>query len=318
MNQAHVNLGGLPLAALRAFEAAARCGGLGHGAAEVGLTPSAVSHHVRQLEARLGTALFLRLHRKVVLTPAGAALAEALGQGFAVIAAAYAAARAPQGPLVVSAAPDFALRWLMPAAAALEGEGIMLRIEGSARLADIAAGDCDVAIRLGPRPAPGLASERMASSPVVLLGGPSRLAGRAGLSPEEIAEGPLLGLTLRPAFWTQLLGRLGLPASPQGQPWPETLFDSLDVALRAAEAGHGFIYAPEMLVADRVAAGRLALLHPRRFGTRTAWSYWFVTRPERFDQLPIRRLREWLRAALPGNGMASPARPHPRGPAAPG
>lgn len=76
------------------------------------------------------------------------------------------------------------------------------------------------------------------------------------------------------------------------------MFDSLDAALRAAEAGHGFTYAPEMLVADHLAAGRLAPLHPRRFGTRTAWSYWFTTRPESFDQRAIRRLREWLRAAL--------------------
>ena len=294
MNQTHVKLANLPLAALRAFEAAYRLGSFRDAAAEVGLTPSAVSHHVRQLEASLGTTLFLRLHRKVAVTPAGAELGAEVGRGLAVIAAAYATARAPRGPLVVSAAPDFAVRWLMPAAKALEAEGITLRIEASMRRADVAAGECDVAIRLGPRPASPLASERLASSPVVLLGAPVHLAGRPALAPEEIAAGPLLGLTLLPKFWTDVLMRLEQPASPRA----ETMFDSLDAALRAAEAGHGFIYAPEMLVADHVAAGRLALLHPRRFGTRTAWSYWFTTRAESFDQRAIRSLREWLRVAL--------------------
>jgi LysR family glycine cleavage system transcriptional activator len=312
MRQNHLNLGGLPLVALRAFEAAARLGSFRDGAAEVGLTPSAVSHHVRQLEARLGNALFVRLHRKVAVTPAGAALAEALGKGFEAIAGAYAAARAAHGPLVVSAAPDFAVRWLMPVAAELEREGIKLRIEGSTRLTNVAAGDCDVAIRPGPRPVAGLASERLAGSPIVLLGSPARLAGRPGLTAEDIAAGPLLGLSLRPAFWTDLLDRLGLPASILPSPWPETLFDSLDVALRAAEAGHGFIYAPEMLVADRIAAGRLALVHPRRFGARGAWSYWFMTRPERFDQPVIRRLRQRLRAAMPGEEDAGQAARHAR------
>lgn len=302
MNQAHVKLANLPLAALRAFEAACRLGSFRDAAAEVGLTPSAVSHHVRQLEASLGTTLFLRLHRKVIVTPAGAELGAGVGRGLAVVAAAYATAQAPPGPLVISAAPDFAVRWLMPAAKALEAEGIMLRIEASTRLADIGAGECDVAIRLGPRPAAPLTSERLASSPVVLLGAPVRLAGRPALAPEEIAAGPLLGLSLRPKFWTEVLARLGQPASPRA----EAMFDSLDAALRAAEAGHGFTYAPEMLVADHVAAGRLALVHPRRFGTRTAWSYWFTTRPESFDQRAIRRLREGLRAALSSKAAVAP------------
>jgi LysR family glycine cleavage system transcriptional activator len=301
MNQAHVKLASLPLAALRAFEAAYRLGSFRDAAAEVGLTPSAVSHHVRQLEAGLGTTLFLRLHRKVIVTPAGAELGAGLGRGFAALAAAYATAQAPRGPLVVSAAPEFAVRWLMPAAKALEAEGMTLRIEASARRADIAAGECDVAIRLGPRPVSQLASERLATSPVVLLGAPARLAGRPALAPEEIAAGPLLGLSLRPKFWTEVLARLEQPASPRA----ETMFDSLDAALRAAEAGHGFIYAPEMLVADHITSGRLALVHPRRFGARTAWSYWFTTRPESFDQRAIRRLREWLRAAL--SSKAGPA-----------
>lgn len=296
MKQAHAKFGALPLTALRAFEAAARRRSFRDGAAEVGLTPSAVSHHVRGLEASLGTALFVRLHRRVEPTAAGAALATALTRGLGTIAAAYDAARAPQGQLRVSAAPIFAGHWLLPAAAALAREGIEVRVEATAAHADVAGGACDVAIRLAPRPPPNLTAVRLATSPVVLLAAPSRLAGRAALAPEEIAAGPLLGLAVRPGFWADVLRALG--AQPGRA--PEAMFDDVNAALAAAAAGHGLAFAPEMLVRESLAARVLAVAHPRRFGARSAWSYWFVTRPEIAERREVRRLREWLQTALPG------------------
>lgn len=304
MKQAHAKFGALPLIALRAFEAAARRRSFRDGAAEVGLTPSAVSHHVRGLEASLGTALFLRLHRRVEPTAAGAALAAALTQGLGTIAAAVEAARAPQGHLTVSAAPIFAGQWLLPAAAALAREGIEVRVEATAAHSDVAGGACDVAIRLAPRPPPNLTAVRLATSPVVLLAAPARLAGRASLAPEEIAAAPLLGLAIRPGFWSDLLGALG--AQPCRA--PAAMFDDVNMALAAAAAGHGLAFAPEILVKERLDAGVLALAHPRRFGARSAWSYWFVTRPEISDRRDVRRLRDWLRAALPATDTGADRR----------
>lgn len=294
MNRAHVNFGALPLLSLRAFEAAARRHSFRDGAAEVGLTPSAVSHHVRQLEAALGVALFERLHRRVALTVAGRDLAASLGEGLQIMAAAYAAAQAPRGRLVVSATPSFATRWLMPAIVPLRAEGIELDIEGTFARADVEGGVCDVAIRLGPRPPGRLTAERLVTSPAVLVAAPGRVAGRAALTPDEIAAGPLLSLTLGPDFWTDALRLLG--AEPRTL--KEARLDSFDAALHAAEAGHGYAYAPEIVVADRLAAGTLVTIHPRRFGRRNGWSYWFVTRPEVAQRPAVRRLRAWLTAAL--------------------
>lgn len=294
MNPTHLKLGALPLAALRAFEAAARLESFRDGAAEVGLTPSAVSHHVRQLEATLGVVLFERLHRGVRPTATGRELAAALTTGFGAIAAAYAAARAPRGRLVVSAAPNFVGRWLLQAVAPLREEGIELLVEGTSSFADVEGGACDVAIRMALRPPPRLAAERLMTSPVVLVATPSRLGARDWLEVSEIAAGPLFGLTVRPGFWGDALRVLGASAGP----WPEVRFDSFDAALQAAEAGHGFAFAPEILVADRVASGALAVVHPRRLGRRTAWSYWFLTRPEAADRPEVRRLRAWLAGAI--------------------
>ena len=69
-----------PLGSLRAFEAAARQESFKRAAAELGVTPTAISHQIRQLEADLGVALFVRQTRKVALTAEGRALYPALRQ----------------------------------------------------------------------------------------------------------------------------------------------------------------------------------------------------------------------------------------------
>ncbi len=60
-----------PLKALQAFEAASRHGSFAQGAEELGVTPSAVSHQIQQLEAFLGVPLFQRQAGRAILTTAG-------------------------------------------------------------------------------------------------------------------------------------------------------------------------------------------------------------------------------------------------------
>jgi DNA-binding transcriptional LysR family regulator len=75
----------------------------------------------------------------------------------------------------------------------------------------------------------------------------------------------------------------------------------MEAALRMAERGFGIGFAPEVVVQDRIAAGMLSLAHPRRFSGK-GHCYWFVTRPEAAAQPAVRRLREWLKAALASAG----------------
>src|SRR3712207_1433212 len=75
-----------PLNALRAFEAAARHGSFTRAAAELHVTQTAISHQMRHLESLLGLRLFLRLPRRLVLTPAGQAFARDLARVFERIA----------------------------------------------------------------------------------------------------------------------------------------------------------------------------------------------------------------------------------------
>src|SRR5215470_12264655 len=108
----------VPLGALRAFEAAARHGSFKAAAAELGVTPAAVSHQIAALERRLGTLLFERLNRAIAPTAKGAALVAVLSELFDRLGAALDAARRPRGTkrsiLVVSAVPSLAAKWLAP------------------------------------------------------------------------------------------------------------------------------------------------------------------------------------------------------------
>lgn len=145
-----------PLTALRAFEAAARHLSFQDAAAELNVTPAALSFQIKQLEGHFGAPLFRRLNRRVELTEAGAALAPGASEGFGALQAAWRAARRTQdtGLLTVTAGPAFTARWLAPRIFDFAGRHpeVELRFAATLRLLDFARDDIDVAIRFGIPP----------------------------------------------------------------------------------------------------------------------------------------------------------------------
>ncbi len=103
------------LPALRAFDAAARYGSFRLAAEHLSVSPTAISHHIRGLEADLGTQLFQRTGRDVVLTEDGRRLAEKTVEAFGLLDEAVTALRRSARKVVrLSAGPIFTARWLMP------------------------------------------------------------------------------------------------------------------------------------------------------------------------------------------------------------
>jgi LysR family glycine cleavage system transcriptional activator len=104
-----------PLNPLRAFEAAARHLQIAKAAAELNVTPSAVSHQLRTLEESLGVALFDRTKRQLKLTPHGAALLPSINSAFQTIAdaAAKVGDASMAGDLVISSPVALTSRWLV-------------------------------------------------------------------------------------------------------------------------------------------------------------------------------------------------------------
>jgi DNA-binding transcriptional LysR family regulator len=139
-----------PLRALHAFEAAARHHSFTAAANELGVTPTAISHQIRQLEEACGIRLFQRRPRPLLLTSAGARLYPALRNGFDALASAVAllAEQDVQAPLRVTSPSAFASKWLVPQLPKWREENptVPLEIIGTDAVLDVRAGAADVAI----------------------------------------------------------------------------------------------------------------------------------------------------------------------------
>ena len=102
-----------PLAAIRAFEAAARAENFTAAAAELGMTQAAVSYQVKSLEERLGSPLFVREKGRARLTPLGQRLLPPLSGAFDAIEAAFASHREEdESLLTITTTHTFANTWL--------------------------------------------------------------------------------------------------------------------------------------------------------------------------------------------------------------
>ena len=141
-----------PLAAIRAFEAAARTENFTAAAAELGMTQAAVSYQVKGLEERMGAPLFVRERGRVRLTALGARLLPALTTAFDTIEAAFASHRQEDEALLsVTTTHTFANTWLAWRLGAFQMEhpDLAVRLTTSNELIDLRSGESDVAIRAG-------------------------------------------------------------------------------------------------------------------------------------------------------------------------
>jgi len=140
-----------PLTQLLAFEAAARHVSFKKAAAELSLTPTAISHQIRLLEQYCGTALFRRRPRPLALTEVGARLFPVVRDGLEAFAAVLGAIRrqGDRQPLRVTTTNAFASRWLVPRLPRWRKvrPDAPLDVIGTDNVLDLHAGDADVAIR---------------------------------------------------------------------------------------------------------------------------------------------------------------------------
>jgi DNA-binding transcriptional LysR family regulator len=162
-------------------------------AAELGVTPSAVSQAVRALEARVGAALFIRTTRSVGLTEAGERFISRAKPAFEELVAASEAARdlgrRPAGLLRLSVPRAVVPLILEPVIASFcqAYPEIELEIAASAELVDLAAGGFDAGIRLGQFIAPDMVAVRLTPPfPWVVVGSPDYLRGKR--RPERIDD----------------------------------------------------------------------------------------------------------------------------------
>jgi LysR family glycine cleavage system transcriptional activator len=294
-----------PLNALRAFESAARHLSISRAARELFVTPAAVSHQVKSLEAFVGTALFVRRHRALALTEAGATLLPGLRAGFAQLTDAVAQLHAQQSdrPLTVSANISFCSKWLIPRLDDFRGRhpDIDIRLDASNALVDFASDDVDVAVRYGGGVYPGLVSHRLWDAQVFPVCSPSLASAAKPLAtPADLRHHTLLHPDWFSESDTWLDWRSWLLSAGITDIDPHTglQFNQTTLAIQAAIEGQGVALANRMLVADDLAAGRL--IKPFELSLDMEFTFYLVY-PETTAQRPaLAAFRDWLLAAVAG------------------
>jgi len=286
-----------PITALLAFERAAAHLSFRRAARDLGLSPSAISHQIRGLEARFGVRLFARDARSVRLTPAGEqylqAVAAALGQ-------LDEAGRNLRGhgvggrrELRVSALPFFTSTVILPALSELERyyPRLTLRLETTHQFADFDSTGVDVAIRFRRERATGLRFEPLLEVRSLPVCAPT-LAGSLA-KPADLAGAVLIHVSAQPRAWPTWLAAAGLPdITPDGELW----VDSMPAALEAAEHGLGIALAMHPIICGRSGFGQtLVAPFPPSGGAN---SFYLVMRPEQAQDRRIIAFRRWLKAAV--------------------
>lgn len=298
------------LNALRAFEAAARHGTLAQAADELCVTPSAVGHQVKGLEAWLGLRLFAANGRVRRLTADGERFAAEIGIALDQIhRACQSVLRPPEAAeLRLTVTPTFAIRWLVPRLGRFQTRhpDISVQITIGFDTQDFRRDGADAALRYGPPDWPGFAADLLFEEDVFpvchpkLLDGPRRLT-----SPSALRHHTLLHTLHGRDAWGRWLAAAKVPRSVVN-PDIGPVFEMTTLALDQAEAGLGVAISREAQVAELLDSGRLVA--PFRRDLLRGGGCYLLTLPERRDEPPIRAFRQWLlqeaERRLPGRDTA--------------
>src|SRR5262245_3602149 len=288
-----------PLNALRAFEAAGRHLSITKAAQELHVTAAAVSHQVKTLEDYLEVKLFRRNGNALVLTDAGQACLPGLRAGFAALTEALESLRTHdrRGPFLLSVAPVFASKWLIPRLDSFHvaHPDIDVRISATLELADFERDGIDAAVRAGRGRYPGLVSHRLFGESVVPMCSPTLLKGEHALaSPENLRHHVLLHfdwpaqeqVTPDWGTWLRSTGVKGIDATRGPR------FSQPDYAMQAAMEGAGVVLGWRSLAQADIDSGRLTIPFDLPLQMDVAF---YLGYPEASAERPkLARFRQWL------------------------
>lgn len=286
-----------PLAAVRVFEAAARLLHFTRAADELGMTQAAVSYQIKLLEERLGTALFRRTGRGVVLTPMGERIAPLVTGAFNGIDDAFRLVRREAAEvLVVSTSNSVATNWLAGRLGAfqLAHPGLAVQLQVQDALVDLERGEADIAIRTVAAPGPGLQAHFLMRAACAPFASPTFLA--AHPTPRTVAE--LLALPrLSPedSWWQMWSDQVGGPQIATDER-RGTRLDSQVLEGNAAIGGHGLAILNPVLWRHAVSAGQLVRAWPQAALDRV--SYWLAYPHAQRNAPKLRAFRDWVLAEV--------------------
>lgn len=283
-----------PLPALRFFEAAGRHQSFKLAAAELNVTPSAVSHGIVGLEQALGVELFVREPRGISLTTTGADYLSYVSEAFSLIA--IGTQRLPNHradrPIALSCAPTFASRWLLPRLAGFRARWpkVNVSVDTSHRQVGFPVDGFDFAIRLSRAPVAGTAWTRLFGERFVPVCSPAYLESlRDEHGDIRLERATLIHVNSASEDWQVWLDASGADGI---EPAAGLHVDTISLAFEAAGMGLGVALGRKPLVDSDLASG--TLVEASSETVDSAGAYWLVSAEDTDRRPELRDFKRWL------------------------
>jgi LysR family transcriptional regulator, glycine cleavage system transcriptional activator len=285
------------LKAMEYFEAVARLGRVSKAATELGVSPSAVSQQIRQIEAQFGVRLFRREKQRLVLTLDGDRLYHTTNQAFRAIRNARSAITRQRAArnLTLRVSPSFGTRWLGPRLGGFIAENPewRIRVDATPDFTEFETEAVDFDLRYGLGRWPGLRSDCVMNDLVLPVGSPAYAAElRAGTKavPDQLRAARLIDSVKMLYRWDIWLAGNGIELP--GIDYPAR-FDRSSMSIELAKQGGGIALESVTLCLPELARGELVPFAPD-YPVVEFPAYWFVCPPRNYGRRIVQRFADWV------------------------
>ncbi|CAB3870707.1 LysR substrate-binding domain-containing protein [Achromobacter mucicolens] len=281
--------------ALQCFEAVARHMSVTRAAEELHMTQSAISKQIAQLEALLRNPLFLRVRRRLQLTPAGALYQSEVRTILNQVdmSSRYILTYGSETQvLTIGTQPTFGSRWLIPRLQRFMAAhpDIQVKVRSETRPFDLMQAKIDISFFFGHGTLPGAQCLELFEADVVPVCAPGFLRGGRIASLDDLSQQTLIQCASRPEAWHDYFSHQQYQSDSS---YHGPRFDTFYMCVRAAEGGCGIALTPRLLAEEELQAGKLVI--PWGYVQPSDGAY-FVAYSEHSAEVPkIKQFVAWVR-----------------------
>jgi LysR family glycine cleavage system transcriptional activator len=284
----------VPIRAICVFHAVAKAGSVSKAAVELNVTPSAVTQQIQLLEVQLGTALMVKIGRRIALTEAGERYFASIRDQIEQITEATDQIRGFRSlmALNVRATPTLSAKWLLPRLGSLIDlhSDLEVRLDGTNEPTNFDRESVDVEIRHGDGRWPGLFVEGLAEEEFWPVCAPT-YAGAESLTPADLPSRRLIHSVKAQAQWPRWFALSGVEPLTR---WRKVLFDRSHMAIDAAAGGLGIALESTLMTERELAQG--ALVQPVRHAPEIRLvTQWIVCPRDHLRRRKVQLFLDWLR-----------------------
>lgn len=287
-----------PLKSIIAFESVARTKSVNRAAEELGLTASAVSHQIANLESKIGRPLFTRMGRGLVLTPIGEQyLSEVTGSLADLSRATERAANQSEVDILrVHSSPSFGLMWLLPRLTSFQemNGDIQLNLACSYEDVSFTGGYYDVDIRYGYGYWKDVEVRTLRNEYITPLASKDYLAKYPIKTPEDLLGQRLIFSETPLVKWQQWFGRHGVAAAHTAFDFS---FDRSYMSLETAALGIGIALESTLLASVHLQRGTLVPVFDEHYAVEVG-AHHLVCPSQNADLPRVARFIEWIEKQL--------------------